>query len=65
MRENIDKIGNFLVICQKFPYHAFILAIANVAPASFVNILFVNFIHNANLSIFSLGTHQDKCASPQ
>ena len=53
-RENIDKIDEFLVICQlKFPYLLSIV-IANVTPAA-VSLLFICQIFlNVNLSFHFL-----------
>ena len=34
MRENINEIDKFLMICQTFPYELFLLAIANVPLAT-------------------------------
>ena len=46
MRKNIAKI----LICQSFPYQIFLLAIAHVVPANFINILLI-FSHYQFINI--------------
>ena len=42
MRENIDKIDEFLVIYQNFPYQIFLLAITDVAPTTVSSIFYLS-----------------------
>ena len=49
LRENIDKIDKFLVIHQNFPNQVFLLAIANVVPAT---VLLIIYSSNSSQSQF-------------
>ena len=57
MKENIDEITKFLLNCQNFPYQTFLLAIANLVLASFINTSFVKFSQCQYVNIFPCKVH--------